>query len=66
MENSRTHYRVEYVFGHMTNAMGDLIVRCIGIIWTRCAATFKDFAYNFQRTAYMVSLPAVRLKMAVA
>jgi len=64
MKKSRTRCRMEYVFGHKTNMMGRLVVRCIEIVCVHCATTLKDLAYNFQRAADLVSLFVVHLKTA--
>jgi len=60
---SKVRARVEHVFGHMTNSMGGMHVRCIGIQRARCKITFKNLAYNLSRFTYLVhagkiSIPA--------
>jgi IS5 family transposase len=45
--------RVEHVFGDMTNSMGGLTVRCIGIVRAKCAIALRDLAYNLKRYAYL-------------
>ena len=62
-EKSKVRARVEHVFGHMTNAMGGMTIRCIGLRRARCAIAFKNLAYNLSRYAYLrfakkESLPA--------
>jgi len=52
-EKSKTRVRVEHVFGHMTNAMGGIFIRCIGIRRAKCALAFKNLAYNISRYAYL-------------
>ena len=52
-EKSRVRARVEHVFGHITNAMGGMTIRCIGLRRARCAITFKNLAYNLSRYAYL-------------
>jgi IS5 family transposase len=52
-EKSKTRVRVEHVFGHMTNAMGGIFIRCIGIRRAKCAIMLKNLAYNMSRYAYL-------------
>lgn len=52
-EKSRTRVRVEHVFGHMTNSMGGIFIRCIGIRRAKCAIAFKNLAYNISRYVYL-------------
>ena len=52
-EKSRVRVRVEHVFGHITNAMGGMTIRCIGLRRARCAIAFKNLAYNLSRYAYL-------------
>ena len=52
-QKSRTRARVEHVFGHMTNSMGGLYIRCIGILRARCIIALKNLAYNLSRYAYL-------------
>lgn len=54
-EKSRTRARVEHVFGHMTNSMGGIFIRSIGIKRARCAIALKNLAYNMSRYAYLKS-----------
>ena len=53
-EKSKTRVRVEHVFGHMTNSMGGMTIRCIGITRARCAIALKNLAYNMSRYAYLL------------
>lgn len=52
-EKSKIRARVEDVFGHMTNTMGSIFIRCIGIRLAKCAIAFKNLAYNLSRYAYL-------------
>ena len=52
-EKSRVRARVEHVFGHMTNSMGGMSTRVIGIDRTACVITIKNLAYNLSRWAYL-------------
>ena len=52
-EKSSVRSRVEHVFGHMTNSMGGLFIRCIGIERARCAIAFKNLAYNISRYCFL-------------
>jgi IS5 family transposase len=51
---SKTRARVEHVFGHMTNSMGGIYIRCIGMRRAKCAIAFKNLAYNLSRYTYLV------------
>ena len=53
-EKSRVRARVEHPFGHITNSMGGLTVRCIGLRRATCVIAFKNLAYNMSRYAYIV------------
>jgi len=50
-EKSRIRSRIEHVFGHMTNSMGGMFLRCIGIERAECAVGLKNLAYNISRYA---------------
>ena len=52
-EKSRVRVRVEHVFGHMTNSMGGMFIRCIGISRAVREIAMKNLAYNLQRFAYL-------------
>jgi len=52
-EKSRIRARVEHVFGHMTNAMGGMFIRCIGIDRAIHEIAMKNLAYNLQRFVYL-------------
>ena len=53
-EKSRIRARVEHVFGHMSNSMGGLYIRCIGLDRAKCVIGFKNLAYNLSRYTYLV------------
>jgi len=55
-EKSKVRARVEHVFGHMTNSMGGMTTRVIGIDHTTCVITLKNLAYNLSRWAYLVGV----------
>ncbi|MDR1686875.1 MAG: transposase [Desulfovibrio sp.] len=52
-EKSRIRARVEHVFGHMTQSMGGLLVRCIGMCRARSAVGLQNLAYNLSRYSYL-------------
>jgi IS5 family transposase len=52
---SKVRVRVEHVFGYMTNSMGGMTIRCIGLTKARCAVALKNLAYNISRFAYLLS-----------
>ncbi len=52
-EKSRIRARVEHVFGHMTQSMGGLVVRSIGIFRARCSIGLQNLAYNLSRYRYL-------------
>lgn len=52
-EKSRIRVRVEHVFGHMTNSMGGMWMRCIGIDRAIREMAMKNLAYNLQRFVYL-------------
>jgi IS5 family transposase len=52
-EKSRVRSRVEHVYGYMTNSMGGLIVRSIGLARAKCSTALKDLTYNMCRYAYL-------------
>jgi len=54
-EKSRIRARVEHVFGHMTNSMGGMFIRCIGINRAIREIAMKNLAYNVQRFVYLFS-----------
>ena len=58
-EKSRIRVRVEHVFGHMTNSMGGMTTRVIGIERTTCVITLKNLAYNLSRWVYLVGAKKV-------
>jgi len=48
-EKSRIRARIEHVFGHISNSMGGMVIRCIGIERAECAIALKNLAYNLSR-----------------
>jgi IS5 family transposase len=50
-EKSRTRARVEHIFGHITNSMGGMFIRRIGICRAECAIALKNLVYNISRYA---------------
>jgi IS5 family transposase len=60
-EKSRVRVRVEHVFGHMTNSMGGMTIRCIGLTRARCTIALKNLAYNLSRYTYLTSVKKVPL-----
>lgn len=52
-EKSKIRARVEHAFGHMTNSMGGIFVRVIGIKKATMAITLKNLAYNLSRYAFL-------------
>ena len=58
-EKSRVRVRVEHVFGYMTNSMGGMTIRCIGLVRARCAITIKNLAYNLSRYTYLLTAKKV-------
>ncbi len=52
-EKSRIRARVEHVFGQMTNSMGGMFIRCIGIDRAIRETAMKNLAYNLQRLTFL-------------
>lgn len=52
-EKSRIRARVEHIFGHMTNSMGGMFIRSIGINRAIREIAMKNLAYNIQRFTYL-------------
>jgi IS5 family transposase len=50
-EKSRIRSRIEHIFGHMTNAMGGMFIRHVGIERAECAIVMKNLVYNISRYA---------------
>jgi IS5 family transposase len=50
---SRVNVRVEHIFGHMTNSLGAMYIRCIGISRAILEIAMKNLAYNLQRYNYV-------------
>jgi len=59
-EKSRIRARVEHVFGTMTNSMGGIFIRSIGIQRAKCAIMIKNLAYNLSRYVYLVRAKKVQ------
>jgi IS5 family transposase len=57
-EKSKIRARVEHVFGHMTNSMGGMFIRCIGIDRAIREIAMKNLAYNLQRFTFLRSCAA--------
>ena len=55
-EKSRIRARIEHIFGHMTQSMGGMFIRCIGRDKAVREIAMKNLAYNIQRFAYLVSV----------
>jgi len=55
-EKSKTRSRIEHVFGHITNSMGGMFIRCIGIDRAECTICLKNLAYNLSRYATLLRL----------
>jgi len=53
---SKVRVRVEHVFGQMTNAMGGMFIRCIGISRAVREIAMKNLAYNLRRYVYLASV----------
>lgn len=62
-KKSRIRARVEHIFGHITNSMGGMTIRCIGLRRARCAIMLKNLAYNLTRFAYLFT--SNRLPLAI-
>ena len=58
-KKSKIRARVEHVFGHMTNSMGGMFIRCIGIRRAKCIIGLKNLAYNMSRYAYLKGINEV-------
>ena len=54
-KKSKVRARVEHVFGHMTNSMGGMFIRCIGIERAIREIAMKNLAYNLQRFVYLAT-----------
>ena len=52
-EKSKIRARVEHVFGYMTNSMGGMFMRCIGIDRAIREIAMKNLAYNLQRLTFL-------------
>jgi len=54
-EKSRVRCRVEHVFGNMTQAMGGMTIRTIGIARAKREVAMKNLAYNMKRYVYLIT-----------
>jgi IS5 family transposase len=52
---SKVRARVEHIFGHITNAMGGMFIRSIGLSRAIREITMMNLAYNLQRFVYIVT-----------
>jgi IS5 family transposase len=52
-EKSRTHARVEHVFGYIARFMGGIYIRTIGITRARREICGMNLAYNIKRIAFL-------------
>jgi IS5 family transposase len=52
-KKSHPRVRVEHVFGHMTQAMGGMTVRCIGLARAKFVIGLMNLTYNLQRYVYL-------------
>jgi IS5 family transposase len=55
-KKSKIRVRVEHVFGHMTNSMGGMYIRSIGIYRAIREIAMKNLAYNIQRFTYLMGV----------
>jgi IS5 family transposase len=55
-EKSKVRARVEHIFGHMTNSMGGMFIRCVGINRAIREIAMKNLAYNLQRFTYLAGI----------
>jgi IS5 family transposase len=55
-EKSRIRVLVEHIFGHITNSMGGMFIRCIGEERAECSVCLKNLAYNISRYATLRKL----------
>ena len=53
---SKVRVRVEHVFGYMTNSMGGMFIRSIGIYRAMREIAMKNLAYNLQRFVYLAGV----------
>jgi IS5 family transposase len=54
-EKSKIRSRVEHVFGFMTNSMGGMTSKAVGIARVTNKITIKNLAYNIRRWTYLAS-----------
>jgi IS5 family transposase len=52
---SRTRARVEHAFGHMTQCIRGIKVRCVGLDRATAQITLTNICYNLQRTIYLIT-----------
>jgi IS5 family transposase len=57
-EKSKTRVRVEHVFGYMTNSMGGIFIRSIGMDRANFNITLMSLTYNLNRYAYLKNVEA--------
>lgn len=55
---ARIRVRVEHVFGVMTQRMGNLLIRTIGMARARCKIGLRNLAYNMSRYAMLKTAQA--------
>jgi transposase, IS5 family len=55
-EKSKVRARVEHVFGFMTNSMGGMTCKVIGIERITTKITLKNLAYNIKRFTFLASV----------
>jgi IS5 family transposase len=55
---SRIRARVEHVFATMTNSMGGIFIRSIGIVRAHIQIGLINLTYNFKRYAYLMGIKA--------
>ena len=58
---SRVRVRVEHVFGHMTNSMGGMFIRSIGLYRAMREIAMMNLAYNLRRFVYLAGVAKKRI-----
>lgn len=53
---AKVRARVEHVFAEMTNMMGGIKIRSVGILRAKAGSTLRDLAYNIRRTETILRL----------
>ena len=51
-ERSKTHAKVEHVFGSMMNEMGGKVIRTIGLARAKTMLGLKNLPYNLKRYVF--------------